>query len=90
MITGQKQVLVRQGFSDYAAMGSGNYACAATGNLDAPDFMPQGSIRTHSTIRPNPCQSVGHRDWETGMPIGTSHDGPEAGQYWDGPHPQWL
>lgn len=77
MMTGQKQVRARPGFSDYDSMGSGNYAAAMTGNLDAPDYMPQGSVRLHSTARPNPAPSIACRDWEN-KPIGCPHDGPET------------
>ena len=84
MITGSVQVRVRYGWSDFETFGSGNYACAATGNLDAVDFMPQGSVRVHNTMRPNPVPSIGHRDWESraAQPIGCSHDGPEPATLW--------
>lgn len=77
--TGAKQVLVRYGYSDYDTYGNENYACAATGNLDAPHFIPQGSVRLHNTAVACPTPSIGHRDWETGcMAIGAAHDGPDA------------
>lgn len=78
--TGSKQVSVRADYSDYATYGSGHYMFAATGNLDAPDFMPQGSVRLHCTGKPSPQQSIAHREWEYGKPVGASHDGPETAQ----------
>lgn len=76
--TGSKQVAVRADYSDYATYGSGHYAFAATGNLDAPDYMAQGSVRVHNTIKLTPALSLSHREWEYGRPIGCGHDGPEA------------
>lgn len=82
MRTGEAQTLVRPGWADFDTYGRG-YWCAATGNLDAVDFMPQGSIRVHNTGRPNPVPSIAHRDWAAGcMPRGTLHDGPEAATRW--------
>ena len=76
--TGSKQVLVRNGYDDYRTYGDGYYA-AATGNLDAPDYMAQGSVRIHNTMHPNPVASAGHRDWDSGhMPLGYGHDGQKA------------
>lgn len=69
-----RQVLVRHGYSDFDTYGNGNYACAATGSLDAPSAMPQGSVRLHDTGRPVPALSVGQRE----MYPGAQHDGPET------------
>jgi len=78
-MTGSKQVLVRYGYSDYDSYGSHNYAMAATGNLDAPDYIPQGSVRLHNTIKQGPALSLAHRDAYAGCkPVGAAHDGPEA------------
>jgi hypothetical protein len=78
-VTGSKQVLVRAAFSDYATYGDGNFAFAATGNLDAPDFIPQGSVRVHNTLKLNAQLSLAHRDEYAGCkPAGCQHDGPEA------------
>ena len=75
-VTGSKQVHVRRGFADCDTYGEGYWA-AATGNLDAPDFMPQGSVHLFRSMVPNPVISHAHRDWNTGhMPIGTYHAGP--------------
>ena len=81
-MTGSKQTAVRYGYADYDTYGSGNFAFAATGNLDAPDYIPQGSVRLHNTIKPNPSLSHAHRDWQGWMPIGCGHDGPEAPEIW--------
>ena len=70
-----RQTLVRFGYSDFDTYGCG-YACAATGALDAPAFLPQGSVRLHNTGRPVPALSVGHREWDGALPLGASHDGP--------------
>lgn len=76
-MTGNKQVTVRAGFSDWDTYGNG-FAFAAMGNLDAPDYIPQGSVRVHNTIRLNPQLSKMHRDYATGhLPIGAGSDGPE-------------
>ena len=72
MITGQKQVLVEYGFSDYETYGSG-YCCAATGNLDAPNYMPQGSWREGRA-------TIAHRDGKDRGP-GEPHDGPNDDFY---------
>ena len=77
-MTGTKQILVRGGFSDFDTYGSGNYWAAATGNLDAPDYIPQGSVRLHNTIKKHPQQSMAHREWDYGRPAGCGHDGPES------------
>jgi hypothetical protein len=78
-VTGSKQILVRCGFSDYDTYGSGNYAMAATGNLDAPDYIPQGSVRVHNTIKLNAQLSLAHRDWQFPQyKVGCQHDGPES------------
>ena len=77
-VTGSKQVAVRRGFTDCDTYSSGFFA-AATGNLDAPDYIPHGSVRVHNTIRLNPQLSHGHRDTAAGCrPIGAGHDGPES------------
>jgi len=76
-LTGSKQVLVRGGFSDHETYRDGYYM-AATGNLDAPDYMPQGSVRVHDTMKPCPTQSTAHREWDYGLPLGVCHVGPEA------------
>lgn len=77
--TGSKNVYVRSGYSDFAVYGGGHYVCAATGNLDAPDYIPQGSIRLHNTGKPNPQQSFACRDEYAGMRNpGAMHDGPET------------
>ena len=82
-MTGSKQVLVRRGFSDYDTYGSDNYWMAATGNLDAPDHIPQGSVRIHNTLRHCPQLSLAHRDHFSGTkPIGAGHDGPEPATKW--------
>ena len=75
-ITGSKQVHVRAGYSDSDTYREG-YCCAATGNLDAPDYIPHGSVRIHNTMVRCPQQSHGHRDMDQ-RPIGCGHDGPEA------------
>lgn len=69
-----KRVLVRHGFSDYDTYGSGT-CCAATGTIDAPDYIPQGSVRKHDTTVPCHAQSIGHRDQQD-RPMGDPHDGP--------------
>lgn len=76
--TGERQVRVRLGYTQYDDFGSG-FAFCAMGSLDAPDIMPQGSVRVHATIRPSPVQSIGYRDWATpsAMSPGASHDGPQ-------------
>ncbi len=80
MVTGQAQTLVRYGWSDYDTYGSHNYAAAATGNLDAPDLMPQGSTRVLTIGHTRPRPSYGHRDWEQPAAVRKhiSHDGPES------------
>ena len=72
-----RQALVRAGHSDYDTYGRG-YASAATGALDAPEWIPQGSVRLHSTGAPVPALSAGHRDWDGALPPGAAHDGPET------------
>ena len=77
-MTGSKQVSVRAGFADCDTYRSG-FVSAATGNLDAPQFIPQGSVRVHNTIKLNPQLSHCNRDWDTGCKeIGAGHDGAEA------------
>jgi hypothetical protein len=78
--SGGKQVLVRAGFSEYDTYGFGFYA-AAMGNLDAPDFIPQGSVRLHNTGKPSPTESIAHRDGDD-RPLGCPHDGPEPATLW--------
>lgn len=80
-MTGTHQVLVRAGFADFDAYGSDNYWSSATGNLDAPTYIPQGSVRIHNTARPCPQPSLAHRDWPN-MPLGEGHDGPEPATKW--------
>jgi len=67
-------------FSDYDDFGFGYWVRNTWGGcLDAPDYIPHGSVRIHRTIAHAPSASSGHRDWETGcMPLGTCHDGPET------------
>ena len=78
-LTGSKQVEVRRGYSDEDTYGQGNYCFAATGNLDAPDYIPQGSVRVHNTIKLNPQLSLAHRDYAANcMAVGCGHDGPGA------------
>lgn len=77
-VTGSMQVLVRPGFSDCDSFGHG-FMFAAMGNLDAPSYIPQGSVRLHNTIKLGPSLSLSHRDFAAGcLPIGAGHDGPEA------------
>lgn len=76
--TGSQVILVRHGYSEADAFGSG-LARAAYGPLDAPDLMPQGSMRSLTSIKPRSAPSVGHRDGE-GRPLGEWHDGPESAQ----------
>lgn len=76
--TGMRRNLVRPGFSDYDTYGSDNLAAAATGSLDAPDLIPQGSVRLNNTMVLNPQLSIGHRDWNSRhFAPGAPHDGPE-------------
>jgi hypothetical protein len=83
--TGSQPTLVRAGWSNYDTYGNFNYAASATGALDAPCFMPQGSVRLHNTTIACPQLSLGHRDWDTGaMPVGTCHDGPGRPEIWEG------
>lgn len=68
MPTGAKQVPARYGFTDCETYGHGFVACAM-GSLDAPDYIPQGSVSRHGP-------TMAHRDWNTGhKPIGAMHDG---------------
>ena len=76
--TGRRAVRVRAGFSDADVFGSGLIACATGGPIDAPTYIPQGSVRVHNTMRLNPQPSLMHRDYSYGMPLGEGHDGPEA------------
>lgn len=82
-ITGRRNVSVRNGFTDYDTYGHGFMFATSEGNLDAPDYIPQGSIRQHNTGKPVAFISHAHRDWETGcMPLGCGHDGPEPAWLW--------
>ena len=80
-VTGGYQRSVRAGFADADTYGRG-FCAAAMGSLDAPDYMPQGSVRVHNTGRPNPKQSMAYRDWDYCIPIGAPHDGPEPATLW--------
>ncbi len=74
-MNGARPVLVRPGFSDFCTYGEG-YAMAATGALDAPTYMPQGSVRLHATMKPCPSPSIAHREGDA-RPAGCPHDGPQ-------------
>jgi hypothetical protein len=74
-MTGSRRVPVRPGFSEFEAYGEG-LACVALGCLDAPDLIPQGSVRLHNTPILAPSLSIGHRDGDD-RPLGAPHDGPE-------------
>lgn len=76
-----RRVLVRAGFADYDDFGFG-LLFAAYGCLDAPDYMPQGSVRIHNTLKPRPTLSIAHRDWCDVLPIGAPHDGAEPATMW--------
>lgn len=71
-----RQVLVRHGYSDFDTYGNGHYAFAATGSLDAPSAIPQGSVRLSGTATPRPRLSVGQRE----PTPGAYNDGPESAQ----------
>lgn len=75
--TGTKQTRVRAGYSDYDTYGSG-YCMAATGNLDAPKWIPQGSVRLFAATKPTPMPSITSRDYPQWMEPGDVHDGPES------------
>lgn len=65
---------IRYGFTDCDAFGEGFIARDTwTGNLDAPSFMPQGSVVRHG-------MSLASRDRLAGdyAHPGTCHDGPES------------
>jgi hypothetical protein len=79
--TGSTQVLVRDGYADCDTFGFGFWK-AATGNLDAPAHIPQGSVRLHNTLVQSPALSHAHRDWDGYLPLGASHDGPEPATLW--------
>jgi len=74
--TGESQTTVRPGFSDYDTYGHGYY-CAATGSLDAPSWIPQGSVRVSNTMRHAPHLSVQLRDYPHWSRPGYGSDGPE-------------
>jgi hypothetical protein len=68
----------RIGFSDYDAFRAGFIARDTwTGNLDAPDYMPQGSMLAGPNIgKHGERASIAHRDHDTGYrPLGACHDG---------------
>lgn len=71
--TGSKQVTVRNGYSDFDTFGNDNYAFAATGNMDAPDFIPNGSVISRNTIKQSPRLSMAHRDGDS-RPVGSVND----------------
>lgn len=76
--TGSQQSPARNGFTECDDFGSG-FVFATYGNLDAPDYIPQGSVRVHNTIKLNPQLSLAHRDTAAGCrPLGVGHDGPES------------
>lgn len=77
-LTGREAVRVRTGFSDCDTYGFGLVACVTGGAIDAPTYMPQGSVRVHNTMTPNPQPSLAHRDYSHALPLGCGHDGPEA------------
>ena len=70
----------RAGYSDCASFGEGFVARDTwSGCLDAPDFMPQGSVRIHNTMRHCPQLSMANRDALAGCAKpGTGYDGPES------------
>lgn len=75
----------RAGFSDCAAFGFGFMARDTwSGCLDAPHFIPQGSVRVSNTIKHAPHLSLAHRDGADGKPLGAQHDGPERPELWEG------
>lgn len=76
-VTGSIYCRARVGFCEADDFGHGLMFVTA-GPLDAPDYMPHGSVRLHCTGKPNPTQSCGHRDYGVCMPLGTNHDGPET------------
>jgi len=67
---------IRRGFTECDDFGHG-FVARAFGSLDAPDYIPNGSVRIHNTLVRNPVLSQAHRDIEN-RPIGACHDGPEA------------
>ncbi len=71
--TGMVRVVVRFGFTDYDTYGSDNLACAVGGIIDAPDYMPQGSVKCFNSAKPHPEMSIAHRDGEN-RPVGACHD----------------
>lgn len=73
MKTGSARVLVRSGYSDFDSYGNGNLYHAVGGIIDAPDYMPQGSVRSeYRGYR----QSLAHRDGEQrARRWGHVHDG---------------
>jgi len=53
----------RSGFTDCDAFGFGLVARDTwTGCLDAPDYIPQGSVRVWNTIKHSPNLSLANRD----------------------------
>ena len=70
----------RVGFTDYDTFRFGYIARDTwSGNLDAPDFMPQGSVRVWNTLKHAPGLALAHRDELAGCKRpGWQHDGPEA------------
>lgn len=66
----------RAGFTDYDAFGAGFIARDTwSGNLDAPDFMPQGSVRASGTTKDYARMSLANRNVLTGhQSVGVLHD----------------
>lgn len=66
----------RYGYADVDAFGAGFVTRDTwSGNLDAPDFVPQGSMRAMGTVRHSPRLSFANRDRLTGhAKPGTLHD----------------
>jgi hypothetical protein len=71
---------VRACFADACTFGFGFIACDTwSGCLDAPDYMPQGSVRVWNTMKHAPNLSVANRDYLAGCAaIGVGSDGPET------------
>jgi len=82
-VTGNSQATVRAGFADADTYGEG-FVFAARGNLDAPTYMPQGSVRLQNHMKQHPVLSLAHRDGEDRSlySVGACHDGPEAATLW--------
>ncbi len=62
LVTGQMgATMIRAGFADCDEFGNG-FVSRVFGSLDAPDFMPQGSMKESGTSKRYARQSVAFRD----------------------------